>query len=63
MKIIAQASPPDRETKARLMAQLLALGWWDQMTPVEREALLERGQILDTPFGREHLLPIAKKCT
>lgn len=43
------------------MAHLLCLGWWDQMTPQEREALLERGEVLDSPFARSTLLLWVKK--
>lgn len=61
MKVIAKSNPPDTSTKAKLMAQFLTLGWWDCMTPDERCAFFERGEVLDSPFARKTLLPIIQR--
>lgn len=41
-----------RPDKAVLMSVLLTLHLWDSMTPEEREALTERGEVWDTVPGR-----------
>ena len=61
MKVLAKSQPPDGDTKAKLMAQFLALGWWDQMTIMEREAFFERGELLESPFAVNILFPLIQR--
>jgi len=47
MKIIGKTHPD----KAAMITVLLTLHLWDAMSPDEREAAVERGEVWDTPAG------------
>lgn len=48
IKVLAKSKPD----KAACIQVLLMLGLWDAFAPYEREAFIERGEVLDTPAGR-----------
>lgn len=49
VKILAKSKPD----KASSISVLLMLGLWDAMSISEREAFCDRGEVLDTPCGRQ----------
>lgn len=55
-KILAKSNPD----KAAAITALLAFDLWDAMPIYERQAFCERGEVLDTPCGRQ-LLTIIKR--
>lgn len=59
--VLAKSQPPNDKTLAKLIAQFVSLGWWDRMTIKEREAFFERGEVIDSPFAREFLIPLIKR--
>jgi len=48
-KVLARGANPDQAT---LMAVLYSLGLWDFLTIQDREAWINRAEILDTTGGR-----------
>lgn len=56
-KVIGKSTGIDR---AAMMTVLLVLHLWDAMTPDERHAAVERGEIWDTPPGRALMARIAE---
>ena len=59
--VLAKSDPPSVGMKAKLMAQFIALGWWDMMSAEERFAFFDRGELMDSEFARSVLLPMIKR--
>ena len=50
MKVLAKGT--GKLSRAAQIHFLLATGLWDEVSMIDRQAWIERGEVLDTPGGR-----------